>query len=102
MGSALGRRQAAEKKERKTKEAKAKLNSKVPRLLFSLSFYSDVDCGLKMSSHVFQIYLNYTQIPNPVPVPLPFSLSLTLAVVSLLCSAAYLAGAVLTKTLTEC
>lgn len=78
MGSALGRRQAAEKKERKTKEAKAKLNSKVPHLLFSLSFYSDIICGLKMSSYVFHIILNYTQIPNPVPV-----LSLSLSSLSL-------------------
>lgn len=76
MGSALGRRQAAEKKERKTKEAKAKLNSKVPHLLFSLLFYSDIMCGLKMSSQVFHIILNYTHIPSPVPVP--FSLFLWL------------------------
>lgn len=78
MGSALGRRQAAEKKERKTKEAKAKLNSKVPHLLFSLSFYSDIFRGLKMSSHVFHIILNDTQIPNSEPVPLPLSPPLSL------------------------
>lgn len=37
MGSALGRRKAAEKKDRKAKEArKAKLNSKVPQLFHHL------------------------------------------------------------------
>lgn len=97
MGSALGRRQAAEKKERKTKEAKAKLNSKVPQLhfLFASFFFFDIICSLKMSSHVFHIMLNYSQTPSPVPVP-------SLPLLSLLCSAAYLAGAVLTETLTEC
>ena len=64
MGSALGRRQAAEKKQRKTKEAKAKINSKVPHLLFSFSFYSDIMCALKMSSQVFHFYLKWYTDPH--------------------------------------
>lgn len=88
MGSALSRRQAAERKDRKTKEArKAKLNSKVPQLLSSSLWYHCISISSFFFLRIFVFHALYLQLFINTP-QLSLSASVSLAFILMLCSAA--------------